>query len=61
MPHASETPIASAVTLLIDWNSIEWRKLNNWVRRIQQRIYRAEQLGQRRKVKGLQRLLMRSE
>lgn len=61
MSHASETSIASAVTLLNDWNSIEWRKLNNWVRRIQQRIYRAEQLGQRRKVKGLQRLLMRSE
>jgi RNA-directed DNA polymerase len=43
------------------WYEIPWRKLEDHVKRLQQRIYRAEGLGQKRRVRGLQRVLMRSQ
>ncbi|WP_411683014.1 group II intron reverse transcriptase/maturase [Clostridium thailandense] len=46
---------------IMDWYSINWRKINKYVRRLRQRIFRAEQLGQSRKVKKLQRLMLRSK
>lgn len=58
--HELETE-TSAASSPKDWSNFEWKKMNLWVQRIQQRIYRAEKLGQRRRVKGLQRMLMRSE
>jgi RNA-directed DNA polymerase len=45
----------------MDWNSINWKKIRQYVDKMQKRIYRAERLGQRRKVRGLQRLLIRSK
>ena len=36
-------------------------KIQRYVRKLQQRIYRAEQLNQTRKVRKLQRLLLRSK
>lgn len=60
MTNTSEIPIVSAVTPLADFDSIPWMRLEKYVRKLQQRIYRAESLGERRKVKSLQRLLMRS-
>lgn len=54
--------VASAVSPLVDnWHSINWMKVNRYVRKLQQRIYRAEQLKQTRKVRKLQRLLLRSK
>ncbi|MEK4671130.1 group II intron reverse transcriptase/maturase [Niallia sp. FSL R7-0271] len=54
--------VASAVSPLVDnWHSINWAKVNRYVRKLQQRIYRAEQLKQTRKVRKLQRLLLRSK
>lgn len=50
----------SAVPPVVNWKAITWRKLQHHVRRIQQRIFRAEQQGNKRKVRSLQRLLMRS-
>ena len=50
----------SAVSPRIDWKSINWKKVNEYVKKLRQRIYRAEQLGQHRKVRKLQRLMMRS-
>ncbi|KNH15262.1 reverse transcriptase [Priestia megaterium] len=61
MTNTSEPLIVSAVTPLTDFDSIPWIKLEQYVRRLQKRIYRAESLGQKRKVKSLQRLLMRSQ
>jgi RNA-directed DNA polymerase len=42
-----------------DWNTVNWRKANRQVRNLRQRIFRATQLGLLKKVRGLQRLLMR--
>src|SRR5437588_9703149 len=43
------------------WNKIPWRKLEKHCFRIQKRIYRASQRGNRRAVQKLQKLLMKSE
>jgi RNA-directed DNA polymerase len=43
------------------WKAIPWRKLEQHVFRIQKRIYRASQQGNKRKVQKLQKLLMKSE
>jgi RNA-directed DNA polymerase len=43
-----------------DWQTLPWQKYQRNVRRLQQRIYRAESRGERRRVRSLQRLLLRS-
>ena len=44
----------------VNWNAIDWRKVNRNVRRLQARIVKAVQEGRWGKVKALQRLLTRS-
>ncbi|MED4253433.1 group II intron reverse transcriptase/maturase [Priestia megaterium] len=61
MKNTSDIPIVSAATPFTDFNSVPWTRLKQYIRKLQQRIYRAESLGKKRKVKSLQRLLMRSE
>lgn len=51
----------SAAPPVTDWNDVPWTRLEKYVRRLQQRIYRQESLGNKRKVKQLQRMLMRSK
>jgi RNA-directed DNA polymerase len=46
---------------ITEWNTLNWKKINKYVKRLRQRIFRAEQLGQKRKVKKLQRLMLRSK
>src|SRR3989440_7610495 len=43
------------------WNRLPWRKLEKHCFRIQKRIYRASQRGNKRAVQKLQKLLMKSE
>lgn len=43
------------------WNQLPWRKFEQHVYRIQKRIYRANQRGNKRAVQKLQKLLMKSE
>src|SRR6266480_4818929 len=43
------------------WRNLPWRKLEQYVYRIQTRIYRASQCGNQRAVQKLQKLLMKSE
>lgn len=43
-----------------EWNSANWRKANKVVRNLRRRIFKATQDGNLRKVRSLQRLLMRS-
>jgi RNA-directed DNA polymerase len=51
----------SAVSPHIEsWSLIDWNKIYDYVRRLRQRIFRAEQLGQKRKVRKLQRLMIKS-
>src|SRR6267154_6409434 len=42
------------------WSKLPWRKLEHHVYRIQKRIFKAEQRGNRRAVHKLQKLLMKS-
>lgn len=43
-----------------DWNDIEWSSVNNKVKNLRQRIYRATQEGQWNRVRSLKKLMMRS-
>lgn len=43
-----------------DWNCVNWRQANRIVRNLRQRIFKATQDGNLRKVRSLQRLMMRS-
>src|SRR5437764_4354205 len=51
---------SSRVPQITSWQGVPWTKVEANVHALQRRIYRAEQQGQRRKVKSLQRLLLRS-
>jgi RNA-directed DNA polymerase len=43
-----------------DWNGINWKKANRQVRNLRQRIFRASREGNLKKVRALQRLMLRS-
>ena len=43
-----------------DWDAIDWRHQEEQVRRLQQRIFKAEQAGNPKQVRNLQKLLLRS-
>jgi RNA-directed DNA polymerase len=45
---------------LEDWNQVNWRKVNKLVRNLRQRIFRARKLGNFRKLRSLQKLMLRS-
>jgi RNA-directed DNA polymerase len=45
---------------LEDWNQINWKKVNKLVRNLRQRIFRARKLGDFRKLRNLQKLMLRS-
>ena len=52
--------IAGAVSAATDWHSVEWRKVNQAVRRLQARIVKATQEKRWNKVRALQHLLTHS-
>ena len=43
-----------------DWKTLPWKKLQRNVFRLQKRIYQAQIRGDKKRVRGLQRLLLRS-
>lgn len=43
-----------------DWNAVDWRQANRHVRNLRQRIFRASEQGDHRKVLSLQKLMLRS-
>lgn len=45
---------------LEDWSRVNWRKVNNLVRNLRQRIFLARKLGNFRKLRSLQKLMLRS-
>src|SRR5258708_21019884 len=45
----------------VAWKNLPWKKLEQHVFRLQKRIYRASQHGEKRKGEKLQKLLMKSE
>lgn len=44
----------------LDWPSIDWRRAEDDVRRLRQRIFTASQAGDLKKVRNLQKLMLRS-
>jgi RNA-directed DNA polymerase len=44
----------------LDWSSIDWRQVQDDVRRLRQRIFTASQAGDLKKVRNLQKLMLRS-
>ena len=45
---------------LLDWLSIDWRRVEGEVRRLRQRIFTATQAGDLKRVRNLQKLMLRS-
>src|SRR5438128_11681217 len=43
-----------------NWNAINWRKANRTVRNLRQRLFRATQEGNLKKVRSLQKLMLKS-
>jgi RNA-directed DNA polymerase len=40
----------------LDWDAVKWRKVEDEVRRLRQRIFAASQAGDHKKVRNLQKL-----
>ena len=45
---------------VLDWDAISWRAVEDDVRRLRQRIFTASQAGDLKKVRNLQKLMLRS-
>ena len=45
---------------LLDWDAIDWRAAEDDVRRLRQRIFTASQAGDLKRVRNLQKLMLRS-
>jgi RNA-directed DNA polymerase len=45
---------------LLDWDAVDWRQVEEDVRRLRQRIFAASQAGDLKKVRNLQKLMLRS-
>jgi len=57
----AETPVnGTEAQTGTDWNSIDWTQATSNVRRLRQRIFRASQDGDLKRVKSLQKLMLRS-
>jgi RNA-directed DNA polymerase len=54
------TSSANGTNRQTDWSSVNWRKANRQVRNLRQRIFRATQAGDWKKVRSLQKLMLRS-
>ena len=50
-----------AKPITTDWKSIKWNNVNRHVTNLQRRIYHASRNNDRKKVRDLQRQLMRSK
>ncbi|HJZ82344.1 MAG TPA: reverse transcriptase N-terminal domain-containing protein, partial [Pyrinomonadaceae bacterium] len=58
--EAASQEAAGANLRPVDWHSINWKRANRNVRRLQRRIAQAQQQGKKRKVRALQFILTRS-
>ena len=45
---------------VLDWDAVEWRRVEGDVRRLRQRIFTAAQAGDLKRVRNLQKLMLRS-
>src|ERR1700691_1813174 len=45
---------------VLDWDAVDWRRAEDDVRRLRQRIFTASRAGDLKKVRSLQKLMLRS-
>src|SRR5258708_12882494 len=45
---------------VLDWDAVEWRQVEDDARRLRQRIFTASKAGDLKKVRNLQKLMLRS-
>jgi RNA-directed DNA polymerase len=45
---------------VLDWQAVDWRSVEDSVRRLRQRIFTASRAGDLKKVRNLQKLMLRS-
>jgi RNA-directed DNA polymerase len=55
-----QSKIVNVTERTTDWNAVTWKTVNHVVRRLRQRIFKATKEGSIKKVRSLQKLLMRS-
>src|SRR5664279_837294 len=63
--HALATAVAASTVNgpddhRLDWNAVNWRKVEEDVRRLRHRIFKASQAGDLAQVRNLQKLMLRS-
>ncbi len=58
--QVTNTHLANGTEKQTDWDAIHWRKANRTVRNLRQRIFRATQEGNLKKVRSLQKLMLKS-
>ncbi len=58
--QAKKTRLANGTEKQTNWNAIDWRKANRTVRNLRHRIFRATQEGNQKKVRSLQKLMLKS-
>lgn len=58
MPRSNR---ANVIESQIDWPALDWQRIETSVRKLRQRIFRATRDGDLKKVKSLQKLMLRSE
>src|SRR5262244_1758272 len=56
MPHAANVTSGD----VLDWHAIDWKRVYRTVKNLRQRIFRASREGDLRRVRSLQRLMLRS-
>ena len=54
------SPTANGPVTQTDWQTVDWRKADRIVRNLRQRIFKAAQANDLRKVRSLQKLMLRS-
>src|SRR6266516_456768 len=58
--QVKKTHLANGTEKQTDWNAINWRTANRTVRNLRRRIFRATQEGDQKKVRSLQKLMLKS-
>jgi RNA-directed DNA polymerase len=55
-----DTVVNGPEDAVLDWDAVDWRQVEDDVRRLRQRIFTASKAGDLRKVRNLQKLMLRS-
>ena len=53
-------PVNGPEDAVLDWEAVDWRRVEDDVRRLRQRIFTASKAGDLKKVRSLQKLMLRS-